>query len=202
MDDGEKNLRSEISLPVDQKVEVNQLTEFGELEFNALRSALYPTARRRTFENRHKLAMSIILLSGTAAFVGTLEYWSLPIGIVKCFALAPIVASIADLVFSFSEKARDHQMLQNQFYELLAEMEEREHNKKNLNLWKGKLLRLYAEEDPTMRALDAVAYNSANSSLGRDKLDQIYIPNHHIWLKNWWAFTSHQYQSFAEKKSI
>jgi hypothetical protein len=104
--------------------QVAPLDRFGALEFDALRNAVYHSSRRRSYELRHKLVMASVLIFSTAVFGDFLNSWKLPLVTSQTLLVFPIVASIFDLVFSFGEKARNHQILQKQFYEVLAEIEE------------------------------------------------------------------------------
>jgi hypothetical protein len=84
-------------------------------------------------------------LAATAAFVATLQ-----------------------LVADFAVSARVHAYLQRRCYELLAELEGiKSPDESAIAGIRAKLTILYGEEPPPMRALDAVAYNTACDSIGR-----------------------------------
>jgi hypothetical protein len=54
--------------------------------------------------------------------------------------------------------------------------------------WEAVLNRLYAEEPPPMRALDAISYNAALGSLGRDPKGRIPIKWWQSLLRQIWPF--------------
>jgi hypothetical protein len=99
----------------------------------------------------------------------------------QVLVLAATIVATLQLVFDFGVKARDHEFLQRRYYELLSEIEsgiseidllsdhpqELEQYGSKISSWNAKLLLLYAEEPPPLRALDAVSYNAASDSLGR-----------------------------------
>jgi hypothetical protein len=89
------------------------------------------------------------------------------------------MAGLLQLVFDFGGKARTHEFLQRRFYELTADIAEVEKpSPSKVGEWEATLNRLYAEEPPPMRAMDAIAYNAAIESLGSDKSKRIDV--------NWW----------------
>jgi hypothetical protein len=61
------------------------------------------------------------------------------------------------LVFDPAGLARTHEFLQRRFYELVAEISETgKPSEVDLARWVSVINRLYAEEKPPMRALDAI----------------------------------------------
>ncbi|KAF0674336.1 hypothetical protein, partial [Profundibacterium mesophilum] len=58
--------------------------------------------------------------------------------------------------------ARDHQTLQRDYYALLAEIDAAvAPDDATMALWHGRMITLSGDEPPTMRAIDAKAYNDA-----------------------------------------
>ncbi len=66
-------------------------------------------------------------------------------------------------MFGLGARARTHEFLQRRFYEVVADLAEiTSVEDTQLVGREAALNRLYAEEPPPMRALDAVAYNAAS----------------------------------------
>lgn len=141
-------------------------------KFDALRSAIYHTSRRGFLELCSRLLNLVVVFSGTVAAADL----GLLVGLdesQKWFAFAAALAGLFQLAFDPAGLARTHEFLQRRFYEILAEMAEKSKpTESDEARWKGALFRLYAEEKPPLRALDAISYNAAAESLGygKDKL--------------------------------
>ncbi len=137
-----------------------------ELKHTALRNALYHAARRGFLDSVNRIFNFAVIIGGTsyAADIAAGAY-IVTIG----FAVAGIGA--LQLVFDFSGRARDHQILQQRYYAVLATLEESRHpTEDDCARWNADLLRIYADEPPTLRALDAIADNQATCAiLGGDK---------------------------------
>jgi hypothetical protein len=85
--------------------------------------------------------------------------------------IAAFVATIAgtlQLVFNFGERARFHEFLQRRYYELLEQIAKKQVPEEgDITNWLADSYRIYAEEPPPYRALDAMAYNAAARATGR-----------------------------------
>jgi hypothetical protein len=136
-----------------------------ELEFNALRNALYHTARRQRLEGYARFLNLIVILGGTAVVIDMANSngYSIWVGFSVAF-----VGSL-QLVFDFSGRASKHEILQRRFYDILSQV----HSKGDMadadrRLVMAELMRVYGDEPPTMRALDAVAFNEAVDAIQGD----------------------------------
>lgn len=148
-----------------------------DLRFTVLRNAIYHSERRQFLDRMNRLMSLIVVMAGTAAVgdLGTLFGLS---GSAKVMAAIAAFAATIQLVFDLPSKARTHEFLQRRFYELAAEIEESGQaavEPDAVHRWNSLLNRMYAEEPPPMRALDAVAYNAALESLGRNKAGLIVL---------------------------
>jgi len=115
---------------------------------------------------------------GTAAVADIGELFDFPHSQVA-FAAVAALAGLIQLVFDTVGLARTHEFLQRRFYELVAEIAENlSPTEADAARWESALNRLYAEEKPPMRALDAVSYNSALESLGMSQQGRIPIKWH------------------------
>lgn len=140
----------------------------SDLRFEILRNAIYHTARGQFLDLCTRVISFVIILLGTAAAsqlgAATSKFDD------RWLAGAAALVATFQLVGDFGVAARTHSYLQRRCYELLAELETLlpldEAAIANL---RAKLTILYGEEPPPMRALDAVAYNAACDSLGKEK---------------------------------
>lgn len=167
------------------------------LRFNVLRNALYHTARRRVFERINRiLNFAIIALGATAMSDIIIRSDISPIWL---GATVTIIGAL-QLVFDFARQARDHQILQRDYYHLLAEIEEKtEANEADCARWQAKIIRITSDEPPILRALDAKAYNDALDALDiYESSERLRIPLLHQWLGSLFSFEGHTYRKFNE----
>ncbi|PZX19795.1 hypothetical protein LX81_00257 [Palleronia aestuarii] len=167
------------------------------IRFNVLRNAHYHTARRRGLERANRIFSLLIIVLGAAA-VGDAAA-RLGVGTVWIGAAVAFVGSL-QLVFDFGRQARDHQALQRDYYRLLAEIERTiEPTAEQLAGWHGDMIAITADEPPTMRALDARAYNDTLGSLGYDDAgDRLVVPWQHIVLGHVLPFEGYEYRKRSE----
>jgi hypothetical protein len=166
------------------------MTERGfELRFDAMRNAIYNSSRRAFFETLTRFLNFIVVASGALAFSDLITQWW-PLVDARVLAAIAALAGLLQLVFDFGGRARTHEFLQRRFYEVLAEMAEtRNPDEAKLDAWEATLNRLYSEEPPPFRALDAVAYNAAVDATDMHKEGRIPLKLRHILLKQFWRFS-------------
>ena len=155
--------------------------EIKDIRFDALRNAIYHSSRRRFFELLTRSLSFLVVVSGTAA-VANLKM------IEPRFmaALAAIIGAI-QLVFDFGGRARLHEKLQAQYFQLISAIDGTVNpTDADRAKWEAQLSLIYADEPPPMRALDALAYNKACDSLG-------YSGSVRIPVKWWQALFRHIY---------
>ena len=140
----------------------------SDLRHDVLRNALYHTARRRHLEAMGRTMNFIVIIAGAGALADFIpkDY----ITVVKStLAAVTLVTGSIQLVYDFSGQARLHEFLQRRFYEILAKIESNTSiSEADIHRIRGEITVIYADEPPTLRALDAVAYNAASDSLGGD----------------------------------
>lgn len=181
--------------------EVNAMAERDLLRFNALRNALYHTARRRFLERLGRLFNFIVILLGAAAVGDFVSFLSIPhpqqaIGLVVAFVGA------LQLVFDFGRQARDHQVLQRDYYTLLADMDRvTVPTDEKLAEWRGKLTVINADEPPVLRAIDAKAYNDAVDAMEFDRGERLIIPLHLSVFGPFIAFEGHEFVKVCERNA-
>ena len=136
------------------------------LEFNALRNALYHTARRNALETWSRWLNFFVILLGASAVADFAK--DVPHGVVV-LGLAITLIGALQLVFDFAGRARVHELLQRRYYEMLGRLKDTTTpTVEDCARFNGELARISGEEPPTYRALDAIAYNEANSTLYGD----------------------------------
>lgn len=167
------------------------------IRFNVLRNALYHTARRLTYERWARWLNLVVVLLGAAAMGDLFAHFGLD-RIWAGFGVA--FAGAIQLVFDFNGAARDHQALQRDYYNLLADVEAAvDPDKEAIARFYSRMIRITGEERPTMKAVDARAYNDAIDATG------IYLQNERLivpWLHrvtaNWIARSGYEYRKRAE----
>lgn len=169
------------------------------IRFNALRNALYHTARRRSLERMNRLFNFLVVILGTAAVADALQVTGIPPYLI---GMAVAVIGALQLVFDFGRQARDHQQLQRDYYALLAEIEAKpDATAEECAAWQGKLIRITADEPPVLRAVDAKAYNDAIDASGDFTKDQrLHVPLIQRMLSGLLAFDGYSYETPAEIK--
>jgi hypothetical protein len=169
-------------------------------KFDALRCAIYHTARRNFFDlsNRCLNFLVIIFGAGVAGKVGKLfhieDLW-LEFGV--------LVFATAQLAFDFGYRARTHEFLQKKYFEILAEMELEP--SPDQRKWSAKLFVIAADEPMPMRALDALAYNAALDATTSDvdikRANRLHVPLVHRLLRHFIAFHAYEYRPQAEYRA-
>lgn len=157
-----------------------------DIRFNALRNAIYHSSRRSFLELVNR-SLSFLVVAGGAGAVADLG--RLVDVAPAWFAALAATVGLIQLVFELGGKVRTHEFLQRRFWELAAEVAECEAPKRGECIrWDAALNRLYAEEPPPMRALDAIAYNAAVESLGKNPARRLAVRWYHSLFKQLWPF--------------
>lgn len=172
------------------------MSDVGNIRFNVLRNALYHTARRRKFERRSRWLNFGVIVAGASAMGGVLDILGGP----------PIVAAAAatlfgtiQLVFDPAGSARDHQALQRDYYGLLADIEAvLDPTDEQCVGWYSRMVRITGDETPTMRAVDAKAYNDAIDALEMGEALRLHIPLWQRPFQHFFAFEGYRYRKLDE----
>jgi hypothetical protein len=162
-------------------------------KFDALRNAIYHTARREFYDSLNRVLnfLVIILGAGVAGKVSELfhvkELW-LEFGV--------LFFATAQLTFDFGYKARTHEFLQRKYNEMLADIELEA--VLDPAKWRAKLYTIASDEPMPMRALDALAYNAAVDATISDPLikqaNRLRVPFLHGLLRHFLARQGYEYQ--------
>lgn len=166
------------------------------IRFNVLRNALYHTARRRKFERRSRWLNFGVIVAGASAMSGVLDI--LGVSQLAAAAAATLFGTI-QLVFDPAGGARDHQALQRGYYGLLADIEAViDPSDEQCAGWYSKMVRISGDETPTMRAVDAKAYNDAVDAMEMDESLRLHIPLWQRPFQHFIAFEGYRYRKLGE----
>lgn len=174
------------------------MREPSKINFDALRNAIYHSARRNYYDFLNRLMSLLVVAAGAGAVADFEKFFASP----ALLAFVATMAGLFQLVFDFGGKARTHEFLQRRFYELTAEIAQAEKpTPSKIRDWEAALKRLYAEEPPPMRAMDAIAYNAAAESLGSDKAKRIYVTPWQSFNRYWWEFNGADFPYVSDVKT-
>ncbi|MBT9370304.1 hypothetical protein [Rhizobium sp. CSW-27] len=157
------------------------------LRHTALRNALYHVARRGWLDGISRILNLAVIVGGTAYAADIAK------GNTNATLLLGMITAVIgalQLVFDFGGRARDHQLLQKRYYDVLAAIEEnRAPNLDDCARWKAELTRIYADEPPTLRALDAIADNQATAAIMGARKPRLHVTfyesmTRHIFMHN------------------
>jgi hypothetical protein len=181
------------------------------LRFDALRNAHYHKARQRRLDTWSKTANFLVVVLGTTAaadlgkdfFLKQLP--TMEVGATSAaIGFLVAVTGALQLVYDWSGRARTHEFLQRRFYEVIAKIEEkRPDTEEFLSELEAEMVRIYADEPATLRALDAVAYNETVDALGstNGRADRLVVTWLQRLLMHWYAFSQAHFLTEGEKRA-
>ena len=164
-----------------------ELTERDSFRISLVRNAHYHEDRERFFARLHRIAMFVVVASGTATFAF--------VKATPILAAVITLAGLIDLVFDVSGKARLHASLRRRIYDVLAQSEDEIRTVAQL---KEQAVRIYADEPPCMHAVNALAYNAAMLAFNRPQRYLFKIPPVYRFLRHWFSFASVKFQTHEE----
>jgi hypothetical protein len=119
----------------------------------------------------HRIIISAVIISGTAAFASLAKVF--PVGLQSVFLLLIVGAGTLDIVFDPPGVARAHRDIRNRLHALLAQLEISDHSR--LAAIRAELQEIYAQQPPSNRFVQAVAYNVAVDAMyPRDQASRHY----------------------------
>ncbi|NKB77626.1 MAG: hypothetical protein GKR96_11440 [Gammaproteobacteria bacterium] len=126
------------------------------LLFGVRRSVRYHSHRQRFFRNLNQLSNFLGLVLGSAAVVAFMSSQASSYGAYAA-ALAAVI-SAASLVFSFSERANQHENLKREFIEIEQSLAEND-DEDNILSMEQKRLQIETQEPSKLYALDLLCHN-------------------------------------------
>jgi len=167
-------------------------SKVSDIRFDALRNAIYHSARKGFLDGLNRVLLLLVIAAGTTA-VGDFGA-EFGFGSSKIYAAIATLSGTLQLVFDFGGRARTHEFLQRQYYELLAKISETPNASEDETAkWEAELQRLYSEEPPPMRALDAIAYNAARESINPNEGKRAQVRWYHSLLSQFYAFNQSEF---------
>lgn len=155
------------------------------------RSARYHAARRAFFDKWHRWMMVAVVFSGSAA-VATLTEGSTALTV--WIMLIPPAIGAVSVVFSLTDRARDHEFLGRRFYQIAQSIDPQHATAERVSQWRVDILSVYEDEPAVYHALNAECYNAASQALGKKERQRIG-PVHH-YLRNWRRFSAEDFPQY------
>lgn len=155
------------------------------LLFEVVTAALYHRSRLAWFSGLHRVGMFINTLAGTgavAAVVSADKATALAVALLLAFV------SAANLAFDFAGLARKHEDCRRLYHDLAAELEEAGADEKTVHRLRARMIRASASEPTVYEAVQAVAFNAAIRSLGRDAGEEFMLSRPQRLLRHLWPF--------------
>ena len=173
------------------------MTDISASKFDALRNAIYHTARKQFYDFLNRLLNFLVIIfgAGVAGKASELfhirELW---------LEFGALLFATSQLTFDFGYKARTHEFLQRKYNEMLAEIELE--TTPDPARWNAKLYTIASDEPMPMRALDALAYNAAIDATISDpelkRANRLRVPFCHRLLKHFLSRSGYEYRLESE----
>lgn len=164
-------------------------TQAHDLRFALDKSIRYHQRRRAHYDRIHRFLMFLIIVSGSVSFASV----TAPIVSPAWFAAIAAVVAASDLVWNFSHRARDHEMLVRDFTELAVALNEAEVTQAAIAACVRRRMGIEAREPPTFWAVEADCYNEVVRARGSNPDYLCTIPRRHRWLMHWLRFERYSY---------
>jgi hypothetical protein len=167
--------------------------------FELVTAALYHRMRLSWFSGLHRLGMFVNILAGTAAVAAVVKQdqtLSLTVALVLAFV------SAANLAFDFAGFARKHEDARRLYHDLAAELEESEPNEATIHRLRARMIRASASQPVVYEAAQALAYNAAIRSLGRDTREEFVLKSWPWLIRHIWAFNGKHFPKRWELESV
>jgi hypothetical protein len=170
-------------------------------KFDALRNAIYHVSRRNYFDQLNRALNFLVVILGASVAGKMANVVHAP---ESALEFGVLLVATAQLTFDFSYRARTHEILQKDYYKMLAEIElDPAPDQKRFD---AKLFTIAADEPMPMRALDALAYNAALDATTSDpeikRCNRLWIPRTHRLLRHILAFHAHEYKLESQHFSL
>lgn len=160
-----------------------QLSESTKLKMRAYRNLRYHSDRQSYYERLTRRTNFVLVLLGSASFAAV--FASQPMWTALGAALVTIVAS-AQLVFDFSRRAKDEDVLKLECARILSESED---PAADIPKIEAAMASLYGRELETYHAVNALAYNATQLAFGRPASTLLVVQPWQKYLRHWWVFS-------------
>lgn len=169
------------------------------VRFNVLRNALYHSARRRYFELFSRWFNFGVVLLGTGAVA---SFAAAAPALTGLLGFCSATLGALQLTFDPAGRANEHRTLQRDYYRLLAQIDTViGPTAEDAARWRSEMILLTADEPPTMRAVDAKAYNDAiGATEVYPKSERLYIPLRLSVLGRWFTFDGYDFRKISERR--
>ena len=149
------------------------------LMFGIEKSIRYHQRRRAHYEELHKAVMLGVIVSGSAAFANSMGHGPV-------MGLVAAILGAVDLVFAFSHRARDHEILHRRFTELANRC--RRAPESDVTELERIRMEIETDEPPIYWEVESDCYMEVAAAWGR-KVDR---PQNWTWwrraMMHWWRF--------------
>lgn len=171
-------------------------------KFDALRCAIYHTARRNYLDFLNRLLNFVVIVLGASVAGKAAKLIHLEEEAWLEFAV--LIVATAQLTFDFGYRARTHEILQKKYNDMLAEIElDPAPDQKRYN---AKLFTIAGDEPMPLRALDALAYNAALDATTSDpemkRRNRLWVPRLHRLFRHVVAFHAYEYKLESERQPL
>lgn len=152
--------------------------ELHRLLFGVKRSVRYHAKRRQFFERCHRLIKIFALIAGSAAFVSVVKDNKLLA--VTCTLITTFFSAL-DMIIKFSENARIHTELAQEFVDLqqmIVAVDEAKSAVELQVILRGLMasrLKIETKEPPILRVLDTLCHNELLRAEGYDTKDYVQV---------------------------
>lgn len=172
-------------LAATRATEAGQMNAAEALLSEVVTAALYHRARMAWFAGLHRLGMFINILAGTGAVAAVVTkdaQLTLEVSLLVAFV------SAANLAFDFAGFARKHEDSRRLYHDIAAELEEDGAEEARVRRLRARMIRASASEPTVYEAAQAVAFNAAIRSLGRDEQDEFVLSRPQRLLRHLWPY--------------
>ncbi len=169
------------------------MTDASVPKFDALRNAIYHSARKNYYDSLNRMLNFLVIILGAGVAGKVSEPFHLG---ERWLEFGVILFATLQLTFDFGYKARTHEFLQRKYNEMLADIELEA--APDPAKWRSKLYTIASDEPMPMRALDALAYNAALDATISDpavkQANRVRVPFLHRLLRHFLARQGYEYQ--------
>jgi hypothetical protein len=181
---------------------MNTDPEFDGLNFAIEKSLQYHQRRRAWFERWHKFGMFLVIVLGSAAFGDVARTWpALSWATPATLGLVIAVIAAGDLVFGFSRKARDHEVLHREFTRVAIDLRAATARSEEVTRSiQARRLEIETEEPPIYWALEASCHNEVTLAWGRQHHGLVELEWYHRFFMHVFRFEKSQLRLSTPKQ--